>query len=238
MRECNVAGCNNKHYGLGYCRAHHAQFKRNNKITKVKTKKLVKSKQKCIVDGCNNFNDSEGYCPKHSYQIKKHGKIMDQEYHIRKGKLCRVDGCENPNNKDRGGYCYKHSEQIKKYGQVLERTRFSPNRIIKYLTFAHIELYNIKNQIVCYAKIDLEDIDKIKKYKWGLSHGYVVTCQKKVFTNLADLVMNFKGNRKFQVDHINRDKLNNQKSNLRIVSARENILNREISKHKIVCEVF
>lgn len=85
-----------------------------------------------------------------------------------------------------------------------------------------------------YALVDREDYDKLSQYKWNLhSTGYVmrgehigvVDGKKKVkLTKLHREVMGFP-KQGLDTDHINRDKLDNRKSNLRLVTHRENVIN-------------
>ena len=74
---------------------------------------------------------------------------------------------------------------------------------------------------------DLEDYDKIKNYSWSISkNGYVVAYIDKdnPVCCLHSLIMKTD---KF-VDHINHDKLNNRKSNLREATAAQNGMNKEL----------
>ena len=41
MRTCSVEGCNDKHYGKGYCRRHHYQYKRYGEIQDGKPKNEI-----------------------------------------------------------------------------------------------------------------------------------------------------------------------------------------------------
>lgn len=85
--------------------------------------------------------------------------------------------------------------------------------------------------------VDDEDYERLNKYKWCLSvAGYPckswrVDGRKTVILMhrmiMADEGYPLKGN---DVDHINRDKLDNRKSNLRVVSHKENGWN--LSKNK------
>lgn len=80
-----------------------------------------------------------------------------------------------------------------------------------------------------FALVDDEDYEKVIKFKWYLSHGYVVyqhyLCKdgKRIYSWLHRLVMDApKG---MDVDHINRNKLDNRKQNLRICTHPQNLFN-------------
>ena len=73
--------------------------------------------------------------------------------------------------------------------------------------------------------IDDADYEKVSQVKWSIdSTGYPQGryCGKTI--RLHNLLLG-KSNRKNQIDHINRDRLDNRRSNLRIVSQMENLNN-------------
>ena len=140
-------------------------------------------------------------------------------------KRCSVEGCNNKHKAK--GYCGKHYYQFKKYGEVLERTKYDPNKIVLYDEYAEIIIYNKDCEEVARALIDIEDVDKIKNYKWCLSHGYAYNIKSDI--RLHRLIMNCTDDK--VVDHINRDRLDNRKSNLRICSQQQNSINRGIQSN-------
>lgn len=80
--------------------------------------------------------------------------------------------------------------------------------------------------------IDDEDLEFVLKYNWAAKYdkGVYYARSNKSIKNpkhiyLHRLVMNVPDN--LQVDHINRNTLDNRKSNLRICSSKENSRNRE-----------
>lgn len=96
-------------------------------------------------------------------------------------------------------------------------------------------IINIYNNVK--VKIDSEDLDLVNSYKWHITDtGYVVTSKhiridKNKYTTknirLHRLIMGLpNGN----IDHINGDKLDNRKSNLRLCNQSQNIANSKISK--------
>lgn len=129
--------------------------------------------------------------------------------------------------KDTSFYCRKHYLQLYKHGRV-RRTIYDKNLIIHHEEFAQIELRNVYGEIVGYAAIDLDDVDRCSKYKWHIKRSrntsYAITTineKEKIF--LHRLILDYQGS--MDVDHINLDGLDNRKSNLRIVSHSENIAN-------------
>lgn len=84
--------------------------------------------------------------------------------------------------------------------------------------------------------VDKEDIQKVKERAWSLSvYGYVTSSWNKKThrtenVRLHRFVLGMKKSDKRQVDHINRNKLDNRKSNLRICTASENNAHMALTK--------
>ena len=79
--------------------------------------------------------------------------------------------------------------------------------------------------------IDKEDWSKLSKHAWHIetNHGYVVYRDSKRHKfYLHRLILNSPVGK--IIDHKNRNKLDNRKSNLRISSSRRNVLNQDWSK--------
>lgn len=127
-----------------------------------------------------------------------------------------------------GCLCGKHSSQYYKYGKVLKRTRADRNEIVENEdgTFT-ICLYNKKHECIGKALIDKEDIELVKPYKWGFDGCYARTTipknGKSTILYLHRLLMNIPIG---VVDHINGNKLDNRRCNLRVCTTADNVHNR------------
>lgn len=84
-----------------------------------------------------------------------------------------------------------------------------------------------------YFIFDKEDYDKIKKFTWYESNGYAMTkgnVDCSINTQAHKIIMDDIQNN-FIIDHINRDRLDNRKENLRQVNYNENAWNSTIKSN-------
>jgi hypothetical protein len=134
----------------------------------------------------------------------------------RTNNICHIDNIP---------YCGRHYNQIKLYGKVLERTKFDKNEIIEYNDFAEICLYNAHGVEISRAIIDIEDVEKVKNIKWHLTpQNYARSNNPKI--GLHNFILGYKSDKKNVVDHINRNRLDCRKSNLRMTNYQENGINK------------
>lgn len=138
-------------------------------------------------------------------------------------KKCTVEGCDNKYYSK--GYCQKHYSQMRKYGKTFN-VDFNVNEIIEYEDHIEICLYNKKREEIAKALADLECIDLIKQYKWHLRQDGYVSSSDNIF--LHRLIMNCDEN--MVIDHINHNKLDNRRENLKICTQKENVRNQVIKK--------
>lgn len=142
---------------------------------------------------------------------------------------CSVDFCEREARTT--SFCGRHYAQIRMFGKIKKRTKFDPNEIIIDGDKACILTYDaLGNEKGVQAIIDADDVEKVCKYKWCLVNGTrIATLLKtKKWLSLSHLIMDHKSCRQIQVDHINRNPLDNRKSNLRICKESENYRNRGV----------
>lgn len=136
--------------------------------------------------------------------------------------ICCVKECNNKTYAK--GLCRKHYDKLRNYGDPLHKTRKDKNNIILYDDYAEIELSNTGN----YAVIDLDDVDRVRYHKWyEKDDGYVSSVINGKSINLHTFLLgkNFEYE---MIDHKDRNRLNNKKSNLRYASRIENSRNKGI----------
>lgn len=113
--------------------------------------------------------------------------------------------------------CNKHYKQYKKHGKFMDnspRTQRDKNEIIVVGKVSYICLYNKQYEVIDKAIIDTEDIDKVKNIKWRIDcNGYAINNSKtSIFMHRVVLGVNS------EVDHINGNRLDNRKANLRLTN--------------------
>lgn len=134
-------------------------------------------------------------------------------------------------------YCNKHRLQMMRKGETYE-TRYDENKIIIKDNYA-IMIVKYKNKEY-EALIDLEDIDKVIKYKWCCGKDLYVgtggsSSPKGERGQLHRYVLGlWKSDETLEVDHINGNPLDNRKSNLRLVNHKDNCANRPVQHNNII----
>lgn len=124
-------------------------------------------------------------------------------------------------------YCPKHITQHYR-DRLGKHTIYDKNDVIIEGDIAKIILRNKEQEIVGEAIVDTEDLPKCLEYKWHIrknkSNNYAITTLSPVEKlHLHRLVLNYEG--ALDIDHINRNGLDNRKSNLRIVNHSANLAN-------------
>lgn len=232
--------------GKSTCKGYKCKCEKCNKIFEISEYDIdnyscCKEKIKNLCSYCDSDEnihkssiDNKYYCQKHYQQIYKHGELkIDKEKKVLKynnNDFCKVEGC---NNKSLANYyCHKHYNQLRKYNEILSRTVNDLNEIVTYKDYAEIVLYNKNCEEIARTKIDLDDIEKIKPYKWGTrkTNGliYTISTINEKIIILGSFLLN-KNNG--ILNYKNKNTLDNRKNNLRIVDRSKNGMNCRIGKN-------
>lgn len=123
---------------------------------------------------------------------------------------------------------------MNRYGYIKDRTRSDANEIIQSGDLCTILMYKSDGTEQARACFDLRDLETVRGYKWHLAgNGYpsahvgpsrITMPMHRLFLGQAIGL---------EIDHLNRNKLDNTRSNLAFVTHRDNILNSNAGRPKI-----
>jgi len=105
------------------------------------------------------------------------------------------------------------------------RNKITPNEIINCGDYCEIVLYNRECKEINRTKVDRDLVEILRENKWSMCKGYVGTMEKRKAVFLHQYVIGKK--KGLIIDHINGDKLDNRKTNLRHASRSLNAFNRK-----------
>lgn len=169
---------------------------------------------------------------------KKFGRLLvlnrDEDYISPSGKVKRVkwrckctcgeecivntDALKKGRTKSCGCLQRENLNKINKHGAI----KTNEYKIVGEIVFVSVK--NSTEKVLC----DLEEWENLKKYYWNLnSNGYVISVIKGKLVPMHKIIMPDKNNE--VVDHINRNKLDNRKENLRYTTYMVNAQNRSLS---------
>ena len=104
------------------------------------------------------------------------------------------------------------------------RTMYTPNMIRLKEKYALLYLYNRKQEVVAKVRIDLNDVDRVGKYKWSKNNkGYAYNSSKGL---LHRFIVEAKPGQDY--DHKNNKPLDCRRKNLRPCTSQENNRNSSI----------
>jgi hypothetical protein len=140
---------------------------------------------------------------------------------------CKANDCRGKVISTKG-YCRKHYLQMHRLGRLLNESRLDFNEIIEHGNYLELVLRNAKREITGKAKLDKDDLTKVKRCRFFLNkQGYAYNTRKGF---LHRMILGLDKTDKKITDHINRDRLDNRKSNLRVSSHFLNSHNRKLSR--------
>jgi hypothetical protein len=110
-----------------------------------------------------------------------------------------------------------------------KRTIYTKNELYTRGDIGIMLLYDSKSNIIAKTIFDIEDFERIWRYKWGLTDSGIVV--NRTLGALHSYLMDFKPTKKKIVMHKDGNKLNNRKNNLQICSTSYYFLNKRIAKN-------
>lgn len=136
---------------------------------------------------------------------------------------CKVDGCDNTKIEARG-WCKRHYARFWVHGDPLGGGQRQKKPHEKNVIIGHDRAL-IELTKGAFATVDLDDVEKITRYSWILSDkGYAVAQINRGTVQMHRLI--FSAEKGQEVDHINSNRTDNRKQNLRFCTRSQNMMNR------------
>ena len=129
------------------------------------------------------------------------------------------------------GLCGKHYGQYSKYQKFLDNSPYSQSEPNEYEITdkgVWIYCYNKKGEFMGKFIIDIEDLDEVIKHKWRMWNNIFCTGNTNIVL-IHQFLMKPKENQ--VVDHINGDRSDNRRCNLRITTQSNNCINKELQSN-------
>jgi hypothetical protein len=213
VKVCSFEGCGRRVVAHGLCTGHNAQVRKGRELTPIKPA----GRQRCTVEGCGHLVNAGGLCSTHYAQ---HRQVA--------GPACSFSGCDG--RVFGHGLCPGHNRQ-RRLGIPLHPLRPSGSDVIIEGDSAKVPIFNNRAAVVAHALIDARDAALVRERTWCLSRGYAVSGVRTGPRQMHRLILDCPSG--LEVDHINGDKLDNRRSNLRIVTRAQNAQNVPRSKRNV-----
>jgi hypothetical protein len=155
-------------------------------------------------------------CSTHYSRFVRHGHT-DQ---TRRRKVCVIDGCTEGVHAE--NLCQAHLYRLRKYGGPVGVQLEIPEGPVS------LPLHDQTGAVVAHTTVDGIDSLWLNQWRWSLNpNGYAYRTESGRTFLLARLLMGvLDAGSMFQVDHINRNRLDNRRQNLRVVTAEINNANK------------
>jgi len=144
---------------------------------------------------------------------------------IREKKICTVDNCDRIAKYK--NYCVPHYMQFKKHGYT-HNIRPIKNEVRFEGDVCYIQTYDKYSNLTDEIIIDTADYELVSKYRWGLCFGCPYCYNPKM--KLSRFLMK-PPSKEIEVDHKNRNILDNRRDNLRLATRSQNGRNRGLQKN-------
>ena len=134
---------------------------------------------------------------------------------------CKIVACSNPIQNKTHSWCRKHYLRWYKHGDPEYYSRYDLKKIIRYEDYSLIALDNRGER---YVKVDNDA--PVFEYNWCFDGDYACRRYKGSTKAMHLILLEGQIPEGMEVDHINRDKLDNRMTNLRVVTHSFNQINK------------
>ena len=145
--------------------------------------------------------------------------------------ICSYPGCNRKAHSRKSLFCFKHESvdkntQLKNELKDLKIKDVYKRKNTIFTRYENANFFSIKlGKHDCITLVDNEFYEKCKNHCWNLHYeGYVETRIDKKVILLHNFLLD-KNDKNTEIDHINRNRLDNRKYNLRVVTSSQNKIN-------------
>lgn len=150
---------------------------------------------------------------------------LEVPQHVDNTRICRVEECSRPRRYKK--WCELHFRRWQRTGDPLLKSK-PRGPFGERVEGARVQL--IPLSAGQHALIDDEDFERIARYKWSFDGQYAQRIADGKHVRLHRVIVDAPSGGGLEVDHINRDKLDCRKINLRITTRSSNAQNRPKGK--------
>lgn len=225
-KSCAYPSCGSLAIKVGYCSAHYQQKRSGRSLEPAQSN--GRPLRTCSFPGCDRPHEARGYCGGHFQQYRSAKPLVPLQV-IRD--TCTYPGCDHPH--EARGYCHGHYDLLKS-GLPLRPLFDTPSPVEQVGSEWRVILF--KNDVngghglvAGYAVISEEDVTKVGGLRWNLTpQGYARSArrQDKRGVLMHRFVTGAYPN--VEVDHINGNRLDNRRENLRFVNDAQQGQNRKV----------
>lgn len=181
----------------------------------------------CSVKDCGKDIFCSSLCSKHYSRLRRYGDTQTVKKVQKWSVPCSVQNC---GRKVKGhGYCGLHYQRFKKFGDPMITSIPPPRRAAR--TYIEHGIAYVELTKGAYAKVDPDDLPKVSGACWQLNaYGYatrIIEKPKRHGITMHHVIIG-KPPKGFVTDHLNRDRTDNRKHNLRHVSPADNTRNSSV----------
>jgi len=218
-RKCSFEACGRPHKGHGLCAGHLRQQRLGQELKPLQVQRSREGRS-CKFEGCGKPVDARDLCSGHYQQWQK-GKELTELKQRQEG--CSVEEC--PNKHYSLGYCELHYGRVKKHGDPHRGWRAS--HVLDSGSYLMVEMKGGRGEGQ-WALIDYCDRELVEGYSFSLATGGYArrwSSERQCLVELHREIMGFPQGK--QVDHINGNRLDNRRGNLRLVTFAEQMQNKK-----------
>lgn len=222
-RTCIIESCGKPVLARQWCSRHYDRWRKYGDPvapTPPRKPRPKAPKKQCVIDGCDRPQVARSWCSVHYTRWFMYG---DPSFEPPQSVTCAADGCER---NTRVGYCVNHRHRL--YGTSNHHS----------VTNDYVDLPDGTTRLTMRMDdgsefttvFDTADLTLVQKFRWNVSHqGYVISTGN---VRMHRRLLGMRRKDGLTVDHINGDRRDNRRCNLRATTNQRNVAHQAVVNHR------